>query len=140
MDLDLSFSRARFIDVPPGEEYVTGALNRVLSAGATFGPPESESAGPLGSLRVRHFGPRPLLEDNSIRSSQTTIVNAEAGYKLSDRVQVVVEGFNLLNARVSDIEYFFVSRLPGEPAGGVEDIHLHAALPRSVRVTTRVSF
>ena len=139
-DLDLSFSRARFIDVPPGEEYVTGALNRVLSAGATFGPPESVPTGPFGSLRVRHFGPRSLLEDNSIKSSQTTIVNAEAGYKFSDRLRVVLECFNLLNARVSDIEYYFASRLPGEPAGGVEDIHLHAAIPRSVRMIARASF
>ena len=139
-DLDLSFSRARFIDVPPGEEYVTGALNRVLSAGATFGPPESVPTGPFGSLRVRHFGPRSLLEDNSIKSSQTTIVNAEAGYKFSDRLRVVLECFNLLNARLSDIEYYFASRLPGEPAGGVEDIHLHAAIPRSVRMIARASF
>ena len=140
VDLDLSFSRARFIDVPPGEDYVTGALNRVLSAGVTAGPPDSVRTGPFGSLRLRHFGPRSLLEDNSIKSSQTTIVNAEAGYKFSDRLRVVLEGFNLLNARVSDIEYFFVSRLRGEPAAGVEDIHFHAAIPRSARVTARVSF
>jgi hypothetical protein len=139
-DLDLSFSRARFVDMPPGEEYVTGALNRVLSAGATFQPPGSVPTGPFGSLRVRHFGPRALLADNNIRSNQTTIINAEAGYKFSDRLQLSLEGFNLLNARVSDIEYFFASRLPGEPAGGVEDTHFHAAIPRSLRMTARVNF
>lgn len=34
MDLDLSFSRARFVDVPAGQNYVTGALNRVISGGS----------------------------------------------------------------------------------------------------------
>ena len=32
------------------------------------------------------------------------------------------------------------TRRPGRPAGGVEDIHLHAAIPRSARMTARVSF
>ena len=33
MDLDMSFSRARFLDVPAGEDFVPGALNRVISGG-----------------------------------------------------------------------------------------------------------
>jgi hypothetical protein len=39
----------------------------------------------------------------------------------------VVETFNLFDANVSDIDYFYASRLPGEPAYGVEDIHTHPA-------------
>jgi len=139
-DLDLSFSRARFIDVPRGEEYVTGALNRVMAAGLAVGPPASTKTGPFSRLRLRHFGPRALREDNSIQSTRTTIINGAVGYKFSDKLRVVLDVFNLLNASVSDIEYFFASRLSGEPVGGVEDIHLHAALPRSGRVSARVSF
>jgi hypothetical protein len=45
-----------------------------------------------------------------------------------------MEAFNIFNARVSDIDYFYRSRLPGEPAGGIEDIHLHPAVPRSARL------
>ena len=41
--------------------------------------------------------------------------------------------FNLLNASVSDIDYYYTSRLPGEPADGVNDIHTHPAEPREVR-------
>ena len=66
-------------------------------------------------------------------------MNGEAGYKLSDKIRLIVEGFNLLNAEVSDIDYFFESRLKDEP-GPVEDIHFHAAIPRSVRVALQVSF
>jgi hypothetical protein len=138
-DLDLSFSRARFVDVPAGEDFVPGALNRVVSAGIGINPPAGVSHGPFGSIRLRHFGPRPLLEDDSIASKQTSIVNGEVGYKFSDKVRLTVEGFNLLDAKVSDIDYFFESRLRNEPEP-VEDIHFHAAIPRSARVALRVSF
>lgn len=40
----------------------------------------------------------------------------------------------------ADIDYFSVSRLPGEPTGGVEDIHAHPALPRSARIGMQFSF
>jgi hypothetical protein len=139
IDLDLSFSRARYTGVPDGENFIPGALNRVIAAGVSINPPAGRPAGPFGSLRVRHFGPRSLIEDNSVRSRQTSIVNGEIGYKVSDRVRLFAEGFNLLNARVSDIDYFFESRLRDEPAP-VSDIHFHAAIPRSARVALQVSF
>jgi hypothetical protein len=139
VDLDVSFSRARFVDVPAGEDFVPGALNRVISAGLSVEPPEG-GAGPLGSLRLRHFGPRPLVEGNSVQSDSTSIVNGEAGYRFNQQFALVLEGFNLFDAEVSDIDYFFTSRLPGEPAEGVDDIHFHAALPRMARLSLRVSF
>jgi hypothetical protein len=43
-------------------------------------------------------------------------------------------------AKVSDIDYFFVSRLPGEPLAGVDDLHFHPAVPRTLRVTLAVGF
>ena len=138
-DVDLSFSRARFQELPAGEDFVPGALNRVVSAGIEVNPPLSVRSGPFGGLRLRHFGPRPLVEDASIESKQTSIVNGEIGYKFSQRVRLLVEGFNLFNAKVSDIDYFFESQLRGEPAP-VEDLHFHAAIPRSARVALKVSF
>jgi hypothetical protein len=139
IDLDLSFSRARFVDVPAGEDFVPGALNRVIAAGLSVNPPAGVARGPFGSLRLRHFGPRPLIEDNSVKSRPTSIVNGEIGYQFSPRVRLAAEGFNLLDAEVSDIDYFFESRLRDEPEP-VEDLHFHAAIPRSVRVALRVSF
>jgi hypothetical protein len=48
--------------------------------------------------------------------------------------------FNLLDAGVSDIDYFYTSRLPGEPSEGVEDVHFHPALPRSIRIGLQIGF
>jgi outer membrane receptor protein involved in Fe transport len=139
LDLDLSFSRARFEDEPAGEDFVPGALNRVISGGFAVNPPAGVERGPFGSIRLRHFGPRALIEDNSQKSKSTSIVNGEIGYQFTNRVRLVGEGFNLFNAKVSDIDYFFESRLQNEP-DPVEDIHFHAAIPRSGRVALRVSF
>ena len=91
-----------------------------------------ENAGPLfGSVRVRHFGARDLIEDDSVRSKPTTIMNGQAGTALSPRMHVVADVFNLFDRRVSDIDYFYRVQLPGEPAAGVEDLHFHPALPHS---------
>ena len=84
MDLDVSFSRARFPDLPTGENFIPGSLNRVISAGLAIELPTDVGDGPFGALRLRHFGPRPLLEDNSVQSEATSIVNAEIGYKFSE--------------------------------------------------------
>jgi outer membrane receptor protein involved in Fe transport len=139
LDLDVSFSRARYRNVPAGENFVPGALNRVISAGIAVDPPAGVNAGPFGGLRLRHFGPRPLIEDDSVKSKSTSIVNGEIGYKFSNRIRLLAEGFNLFNAKASDIDYYFESRLRDEPEP-VADLQFHAAIPRSGRIALKVSF
>jgi len=136
VDADLAWTHAQFSDDDPAGNFVPGALDRVISAGLT-----AEGRHPVfGSLRVRHFGPRALIEDASVQSRNTTLWNGEAGYRLSNKSRVVFEVFNIFDAEVSDIDYFYTSRLPGEPEDGVEGIHLHPALPRSAWVGLQVSF
>jgi hypothetical protein len=139
LDLDIAFSRARFLDVPEGEDFVPGALNRVISGGIAVNPPAGVSSGMFAGFRIRHFGPRPLIEDNSVESKSTSIFNGEIGYKFSERVRLTAEAYNMFDAEVSDIDYLFESRLRDEPEP-VEDIHFHAAIPRSARVALKVSF
>jgi hypothetical protein len=136
VDGDLAFSRARFSDDDPSGTHVPGALDRVISAGIAIEPELPF----FGSLRVRHFGPRPLVEDASVTSKSTTIWNGEVGYRLSRKARVVLELFNIFDAEVSDIDYFYASRLPGEPGEGIEDIHTHPALPRSARIGLQLTF
>ena len=73
-------------------------------------------------------------------SASTSIWNGEIGYEINERLNVVFEGFNLLNSDVSDIDYYYTSRLPGEPLDGVDDIHFHPSLPRTARVALNFSF
>jgi hypothetical protein len=130
LDADVSLSKARFRDEDPAGKLIPGAVQDVVSAGVSV----DSLAGFFGSARVRYFGPRPLVEDGSVSSQASTTVNALLGYELMRGLRAQVEVFNLFDAKVSDIDYYYASRLPGEPAGGVADVHFHPAQPRSLRV------
>jgi hypothetical protein len=48
--------------------------------------------------------------------------------------------FNLFDRDASDIDYYYASRLPGEPVDGVEDRHFHPVEPRNVRLVMTLNF
>jgi hypothetical protein len=135
-DVDVSFSRARFTDNGGAAPYIPGALDRVVSAGLTT----TAAARLSGSVRLRHFGPRPLTENGAVKSRATTVVNAEGGLRFARRARLALEAFNLFDTDASDIDYYYTSRLPGEPEGGVDDLHTHPALPRSLRLELQLRF
>jgi len=58
----------------------------------------------------------------------------EAGRRLGERWRVTLGLFNAFDEKSSDIQYFYESQLPGEPAP-VEDIHFHPVEPRTLRLT-----
>jgi outer membrane receptor protein involved in Fe transport len=130
LDLDISLARARFHGVPADQVHVPGALENVIAAGAIWSNPER---GPFGAIRLRHFGSYPLVDDNSVRATATTLVNADAGWRFGPGIRLQISVLNVLNATASDIQYFYTSRLPGEPVGGVNDVHFHPVEPRQVR-------
>ncbi len=47
---------------------------------------------------------------------------------------------NALDSDDHDVDYFYPSRLAGEPDEGVEDVHYHVFQSRSLRATLRYSF
>ena len=55
-------------------------------------------------------------------------------------MKLTLDVFNLFDRRASDIDYHYASRLPGEPAEGVEDRHFHPVEPRSLRLTLSAGF
>ena len=131
IDLDISLAYARFADVPEDESRIPGALENVVAAGVSW---RAIGRGLFGSARVRHFGAYPLIEDNSVRATPTTLLNAEVGYLFSGvRLQATV--LNLLDTKASDIQYYYESRLQGEVPGGVGDVHFHPVEPRALRVS-----
>jgi len=135
-EFDMSLSKARFADGDPSGNFIPGALDRVVAGAITFSPEQRI----FGSIRLRYFGPRPLVEDNSVRSEATTIWNGQIGVNLTEGIDITFEGFNLLDSDVADIDYYYTSRLPGEPIGGIDDIHFHPSLPRMARVMLNVRF
>ncbi len=135
LDADFTFSKSEFRDSDPAGDDIPGALETTVAAGAAV----DFDNGLFGSLRVRYFGERPLVEDGSVRSGTTTIVNLQSGWRSPDfrwgQLTLKLDVLNLLNTEDDDITYYYASRLNGEPADGVEDIHFHPVEPRMLRGT-----
>ena len=64
LDFDLAYTRARFTNFDLVGYFIPGAPAWIASGGVTFGG----ESGWFGALRARYFGPRPLIEDDSVRS------------------------------------------------------------------------
>ena len=136
IDADLAFAKARFKDADVVGQRIPGAVEGVASVALAV-----DNLGPyFGSLQLRYFGPRPLIEDNSVRSKSTTTLNGRIGYKINKTARIELEGFNLTNRKDSAIDYFYTSRLPGEAAAGVDDVHFHPIESRSFRVSLNLNF
>jgi outer membrane receptor protein involved in Fe transport len=128
---DLTVTNARFSDVDPVGNRIPEAPTTIASAGFTFG----EGLGWFGAMRLRYFGPRPLIEDNSVRSKPTALLNGRVGYNFDNGLSLSLDVLNLTNAKSDQITYYYISRLPGEPADGVADRHFHPVEPTAVRLT-----
>ncbi len=140
LDADIAVSRARFNEDQGGDpnigRYVPGSVDRVVSLGATV----TEYGPWFGHFQLRYFGPRPLIEDNSQRSKATTLGYVRVGYKINRDLKLAFDVFNLFDRKASDIDYYYASRLKGEPAEGVNDLHFHPVEPRTLRVTLTANF
>ena len=135
-DLDVAYTRARFTDFDPAGDRIPGAPAWIASGAITLG----NETGWFGALKARYFGPRPLIEDDSVHSLSSLIFNARAGYRFDNGLKLQLDVLNLFNAQTNQIEYYYLSRLPGEPIGGVADRHVHPAEPRAVRLTLAGKF
>jgi hypothetical protein len=136
VDADIAFARARYRNFDPVGDRIPGSIEGVASLALAV-----DHLGPyFGALQLRYFGPRPLLEDNSVRSNKTETLNGRVGYKISPKMRIELEGFNLTNRKDAAIDYGYVSRLPGEPADGVFDKHFHPIESRSFRATLIANF
>jgi outer membrane receptor protein involved in Fe transport len=135
VDADLAWSRARFSDFDPAGDRIPGAVESVASIGLAVDHP----SGWFGGARFRHFGAAPLIEDDSVRSKPTTLVNLEVGRRFFERYKVSAALYNVFDSEDSDITYFYESQLPGESAP-VADIHFHPVEPRTLRFTLAATF
>jgi outer membrane cobalamin receptor len=130
MDVDLAYARSRARGLPSGEDRIPGAVEGIGQIALTVDKLRPWS----GGLRLRYFGPRPLIEDNSRRSRATATVNGRIAYDFGNGLQLDLEVFNLANRRDSAIDYFYESQLKGETAP-VADVHFHPIEPRTLRVS-----
>jgi len=143
LDLDAAESLARFTSVDsgdaapgsPGGTRVPEAVGLVISSGLTLHDWNGFSA----SLRLRYFGPRDLTSDGLYKSSQTILLNAEAGYQISKTWRITAEVLNLLDRRDHDIDYAYMSRVTPGTAAAFQKVY-HPVEPIQVRFGLTAQF
>jgi hypothetical protein len=135
---DVALTRARYVDDHKGDyvgPYIPNSIPIVVSGVATVESP----SGIFASARLRYFSSQPLIEDNGIREPDSLIIDAKVGYR-HGRYEVAADVLNLLDSKSDDIAYYYASRLQGEPAAGVNDIHIHPVEPFEVRAGLTVHY
>jgi outer membrane receptor protein involved in Fe transport len=136
-DVDASLAHARFAGVAARESHIPGALENVVTGGITLSP---GTLGISSSIRLRHFGSYPLVEDNTLRANASNLVNADVGYQFRSGTRIQLNVLNVLNGRADDIQYAYASRLRGETSDGIDDVHFHPAEPRQLRLSVEYRF
>ncbi len=134
-NVETSYSRSRFSDNDPLGQQIPGSIPLVVSAGING----KYAQGWMASAQLKYFGKYPLIEDDSVESDGSTIVNLRVGREWA-RYGLYLDVLNALNSQDHDVDYYYASRLQGEPAAGVDDIHFHVFPSRSLRLSMRYRF
>ena len=125
-----TLSNAKFTGGSGMDDEIPGAIERTFSVGLNA----LVGNGFHMSVNARYLGSAPLVEDNSIRSGSSWLLNAGVAYHYR-RYEFRLDLFNLLDSDDDDIAYFYESRLTAEPPEGISDLHFHPLEPRTLRAT-----
>jgi hypothetical protein len=117
-------------------KYIPGAPN-VIGSFTTY---VKDLGSWSGGLEYRYLGPEPLTPDNAVMGEGYGEWNGDAHYALDSGWSLGVALYNILDQRANAADFWYRDRLPGEPAGGVNDVHIHPIEPRTVRFTIAKTF
>jgi outer membrane receptor protein involved in Fe transport len=145
LNTDIAATKARFetgnlVSYGLNGAYIPEAPNFIGSFGIIV-----DQAGPwYGGLQLRILGSYPLNADNVVRGKGYSEVNLDVGYKITPRTKVQLSIYNLLDQKADAFDYDYVTRLPGEPAGGLtderSDLQFHPLEPISARFMLTQNF
>lgn len=131
LDGNYTASHARY----DNGDHIPNAFENAASAGAAIVLAPWEA-----SVRVRHLGPYPLIEDNGIRDKGSTVLNVRAAWK-GKRIELYGEVLNVLDSGDKDIAYYYESYIPAfDAAGPVEGRVSRVVEPRTLRIGAKINF
>lgn len=134
MNADLAISQARYLRSESSGDFVPLSARSILTSAINYSKDKY-----IVSCNIRYFGPRPLIEDDSVRSSAITSINMLLSTSIFENWNFRIEVFNLLNTRMDRIQYFYPTRLkyelPGPDEGGYNDRVVSPYSGRSFRIS-----
>ncbi|MCG9792451.1 TonB-dependent receptor [Flavobacterium algicola] len=122
-DTDVTYTYARSIDEPSGQDYIPLAPDFTATGGLSF----QKWKGFSGGVHYRHLKSRPANEDNSIVAQGYGIVDCNINYAYK-KVTFGLAIENLLNTEWNETQFATETRLQNELAS-VEEIHFTPGTP-----------
>ena len=135
LDTDVNYNHGRQLDAPEGANYIPLAPTFTTIGGLTY----KGANGLSGSLRYRHINARPANDDGSIWARGYFLADAVLSYTTS-RYQLGATAENLFNVKWNQAQFATQSRLPGEPATGVEELHFTPGTPFYIKLNASLFF
>ncbi|KPM46700.1 TonB-dependent receptor [Jiulongibacter sediminis] len=133
-DTDFTYSNARSIDDPAGQNYIPLAPQFTWTAGLSLMDFKGFSAG----LKTRMLGNRPANEDYNLVAEGYWITDANVNYAFG-KIKLGVQVQNLFNTSWNETQFATESRLRNE-LNPVEEIHFTPGTPFNLRTTLTYSF
>ncbi|MCC7504679.1 MAG: TonB-dependent receptor [Saprospiraceae bacterium] len=129
-DADYNYTRPRATEASEGENYIPLAPLHTSIGGITL----RNRSGLNASVRYRYLADRPANEDNSLVAEGFFLLDAQLAYAPVRRngqspVEFSLGAQNLANTLWKEAQFETTSRLPGESAEGVTEIHYTPGTP-----------
>ncbi|MCC6814968.1 MAG: TonB-dependent receptor plug domain-containing protein [Saprospiraceae bacterium] len=131
---DASYTIARIVELPEGENYIPLASKWTALGGINFQDYNNFS----GTLRIRYLGDRPANEEYSLIAKGYTVCDASLNYSVNNiTFSSIVD--NIFNVRWKEAQFATLSRLQNEKSP-VEEIHFTPGSPFNFRLKVLVKF
>ncbi|MBU2938945.1 TonB-dependent receptor [Lacinutrix sp. C3R15] len=134
-DTDATFTHARSVEEPDGQDYIPLAPDFTMAGGLSV----KDIKGFSGGVRYRFIDDRPANEDNSIVAEGYFVTDFNANYKLSKNLNLGVVIENIFDVDWNETQFATESRLQNE-AQSVEEIHFTPGTPFFIKGSISYSF
>lgn len=124
-DIDLNYSHGRFTDSAAGHNYIPLAPTFTSVAGITV----KGASGFSASLRYRDIDNRPANNENTVTAYGYFLMDAVIKYKIK-QFELGLQIENIFNVNWNEAQFDTLTRLPGEPAAGIDQLCFTPGAPR----------
>jgi len=138
LDADLAWTKPRFSTDDGSGMFIPNAVEKVALIAATLKDVDKWSL----TTQLRHIGSAALVEDNSVRSNSSTLINFKARRNFENNQSVHIDLLNAFNRKFYDISYYAANQLRTTQNGTLiaDPLQVHPGEPRSVRLTYAVKY
>ena len=127
-DMDVEYSHGRFTDSLPGHNYIPLAPTLTSIAGITYRNPKGLSA----SLRYIYIDNRPADSEDELTAYGYFLLDAVVKYRYK-QYELGMTMENILNVNWNEAQFETLTRIPGDPPAGVNQLCFTPGAPRLIK-------